>query len=329
MKSVQFLEYGVPEAFRLLEIDSPEPQGTEVLISLQAAPLNPSDFLLTDGHYPFHPHLPSPAGSEAVGRVERCGDAVEMVSVGDQVLVLPTGTPRTWQERFIADETELIRVASDIPAQKLATLGVNGATAVLLLRYAPDLDPGQWIAQTAANSDVGDYIRALAHQRGLRVLDVVRRTAAADTLRQAGTDAVAVSGDGFESRVAEILGEHKLGLILDAVGGSTPSKLAAHAASGAHIVSYAALDGQPVAIHPRYLNFSSLHVDGFWLNHWLTDATQDEVRALYGELATAVREGRFAPRIQATFELARYREAIGLARTSGRNGKVLFVGDAS
>ena len=72
----------------------------------------------------------------------------------------------------------------DADPLQLAMLGINPATASLLLNRYVALRSGDWIGQTAANAAVGQYIIALAKRAGVKTLNVVRRHEAVDQVRQ-------------------------------------------------------------------------------------------------------------------------------------------------
>jgi NADPH:quinone reductase-like Zn-dependent oxidoreductase len=57
---------------------------------MEAAPLNPSDFLLVRGIYGVRPSFPFSLGSEGVGRVTQTGSKVDVGLQGKRVLILPT-----------------------------------------------------------------------------------------------------------------------------------------------------------------------------------------------------------------------------------------------
>jgi len=73
---------------------------------------------------------------------------------------------------------------------QLSMIGINPATAYLLLNRYVSLMPGDWIGQTAANAAMGQYIIALAKLAGVKTLNVVRREEAAEQVRQWGGDRV-------------------------------------------------------------------------------------------------------------------------------------------
>ncbi|MEG8275284.1 zinc-dependent alcohol dehydrogenase family protein [Streptomyces sp. AHA2] len=324
MISIRFDEYGTPGSLYLAEVEATHPGPSQVRVAIEAAPINPSDFMLVEGRYPFRPELPSPAGSEGVGRVIEVGPAVTSVKAGDRVLVLPSEQPGTWQEETVIDERFAVRVSGDTDPHQLATVGINAATAHLVLRYGGDLPTGTWIAQTAANSGLGSFIRALARRKGLRILDIVRRTDAAEALRETGSDAVVVTDDDYTGNVAEVLGDERLALVLDGVGGPVVSGLAPFLAREAGIVSFSALSGQPVTIHPMHLNFKNLHVHGFWLNNWLDSAPREEIESLYRHIDGLISDGTLSTPIEAAYSFEQFADAIRHAQSTGRDGKIVF-----
>jgi NADPH:quinone reductase-like Zn-dependent oxidoreductase len=73
----------------------------------------------------------------------------------------------------------VVAVSDEADVLQLAMIGVNPLTALLLLRLHEHLSPGDWIAQTGANSAVGQYVVKLAKLAGVKTLNLVRRETAA------------------------------------------------------------------------------------------------------------------------------------------------------
>ena len=58
-KSIIFHEFGPPEkVLSLIEEEVPEPRAGEVLIRVEASPINPADLNIIEGKYPKRPQLP-------------------------------------------------------------------------------------------------------------------------------------------------------------------------------------------------------------------------------------------------------------------------------
>ena len=324
MKSIQFSKYNSPRSISLVHVESAPVGAGQVRVALEVAPLNPSDFMLLDGQYPFQPALPSPAGSEGVGYVTEIGSGVVSVATGDRVLVLPSPQPGTWQEEKVIDERYVVRVARAADPVQLATAGINAATAYLVLQYGSYLEPGSWVAQTSANSGVGGFVMALARRAGLRTLNVVRRANAVQPLLAAGADAVVVSDETMPAALADILQGDEIGLLIDGVGGPVIDGLVPHLARGANIVSYAVPTGLPIVVNPMHLNFHGLHVHGFWVHNWLDSAPREEIEQVYSHLIELIADGTLRTPVEAVYHLDDYAKAIAHARSNRRGGKIMF-----
>jgi len=78
------LVYSAPEKFSVIDVPTPEPHGTEVLIRVRACGLCKTDLHIHHGH--FFSEFPLIPGHEFAGEVAAVGDAVTQVRVGDRVV---------------------------------------------------------------------------------------------------------------------------------------------------------------------------------------------------------------------------------------------------
>jgi NADPH:quinone reductase-like Zn-dependent oxidoreductase len=91
MRQLQLIAHGEPsDVIELNPVSEPALGREDVLISMEAAPINPSDFLFVRGIYGIRPTFPSPVGAEGVGRVAKTGSQVDVALRGQRVLILPT-----------------------------------------------------------------------------------------------------------------------------------------------------------------------------------------------------------------------------------------------
>jgi NADPH:quinone reductase-like Zn-dependent oxidoreductase len=297
----------------------------DVLVDMEAATLNDTDFRFAAGTYGIKPLLPSVMGTEGVGRVAAVGAAVDPALLGRRVIALPTPTyqPGTWADQTVLPAASVVAVDGGDAAQ-LAMLAINPATAQLLLSRYVTLAPGDWIGQNQANSAVGRYVIELARRAGVRTVNVVRREAAARELEDLGAELVLVDSDDLGERVADGLGDARLRLVLDGVGGRTPGVLAGSLEFGGTVVSYASWTNQPAAVSAHDLIYRELQLRGFWLINWLRSAPRAEIEATYGELADLVERDLLSAPVAASYPLSEYRQAFAAARAPQRSGKVLF-----
>ena len=175
---------------------------------------------------------------------------------------------------------------------QLSMIGINPATAYLLLNRYVSLMPGDWIGQTAANAAMGQYIIALAKLAGVKTLNVVRREEAAEQVREWGGDRVVLQGDNLHKDIEEALGGKKLSLVLDTVGGTPVGELAKSLKPGGATVVYGLQSGQFPAISPGDLIYRGLSLHGFWLINWIRNAPRIEIEEIYLHVAGGVLDGR-------------------------------------
>ena len=326
MSQLVITEYGdVTTALKLDESPDRTLGADDVLVALEAAPINPSDFLLAGGYYAYRPELPAPIGGEGVGRVVEAGSDVDPALVGRRVVVLPTQRQGTWGSRIVAPSGSVVPVSETADALQLAMLPINPATAYRLLTAYVDLEPGDWVGQNLGNSAVGQFVIALAKRAGLRTLSVVRREDAAEQVRALGGDVVLVDGDDLGDRIREALGGDELKLVLDGAGGSSYNALVGALELGGTSVVYASISGErPVLPFPDFL-FRDLRTHGMFVVNWVRDAPREELEAVYAELSGLVEDGVLSAAVEATYPIEQYQEAIAHARRTGRGGKVLFT----
>ena len=202
MKQVQFTAFGVPhEVAACVEVPEVGPPGPdEVVIEVEAFPINPADLLTITGAYAVRPQLPATLGAECAGRIVAVGSGVRDLTVGDRVINL--GRDNWCQQRKVP-AAQALKVPADADVLQLAMLKVNPATALMMLRHYVALQPGDWVIQDAANSGVGTNLIRLAKTDGIRTVNVVRREALIEPLTAIGADAVVVDGDDLAARVQQ------------------------------------------------------------------------------------------------------------------------------
>src|SRR6202047_3651408 len=237
MRQLQLIAHGEPsDVIELKTVPEPALGQEEVLVSMEAAPLNPSDIMLVRGIYGVRPALPFSMGSEGVGRVVKTGSKVDVALQGKRVLILPTYEQGTWADQVVVPVRNIVPMSDEADPLQLSMIGINPATAYLLLNRYVSLMPGDWIGQTAANSAMGQYIIALAKLAGVKTLNVVRRAEAAVQVRQWGGDRIVLQGDNLLKNIEEALDGNELTLVLDTGGGTHVGELAKSLKPGGFVV---------------------------------------------------------------------------------------------
>jgi NADPH:quinone reductase-like Zn-dependent oxidoreductase len=327
-QALQFNEFGDPtHVISLVELEVSPPSPGQVTVEMEASPIDPTDLGFVRGAYGLRPSLPrSGAGQSGIGRIAAVGPGVETRRVGERVVVIPTGERLVWQDRLTVDLADVATIDSGADPIQLSTIGVNQMTAYQLLAQ-PGLSAGDWVAQTAANSAVGSSVIALASSRELRTLNVVRRPEAVPFVDNRA-DAVLVDGDDLTAEIATTLEDNKLALVLAATGGPAITTLATSLADGGTVVSYGAVDGQPITLPLPGVIYGGLHVHGFWIVNWIRRTPRDQVAAAYQQVARSVADGTLRTEVAATYPLSEYAKAFEQASqpsSDGQTGKVFFT----
>src|SRR2546422_5450406 len=254
MRQLQLVAFGEPsEVIELNTVSEPLLGQDDVLVSMEAAPINPSDFLLVRGMYGVRPAFPFSVGAEGVGRVTQTGSKVDGALQGKRVLILPTYEQGTWADQVVVPVRNIVPVSDEADPLQVSMIGINPATAYLLLNRYVSLMPGDWIGQTAANSAMGQYVIKLAKLAGVKTLNVVRRKEVAEQVRQWGGDRVVLQRDDLHKGIEDALDGKKLSIVLDTVGGTTVGELAKSLKTGGPVVFYALESGHFPAVFPQDL----------------------------------------------------------------------------
>ncbi len=321
MKALQIEAFGNPaEVVKAVDIpDVGAPAAGEVVIALEASPINQYDLLMIAGGYGYRPRLPAIMGTEGVGRVVAVGAGVQRLKEGDRTLV-PFLHP-TWAERIKTDAPWL-RPLPPGDINQFAMMGVNPPTAYLLLTDIVKLLRGSWVLQNGANSGVGRATVAIARSLGLRTVNVVRRDEVVAEMKALGGDVVLIDGPDLARRVAAATEDAPIALALDGVSDTSPMNLMSCLSESGVLVSYGGTSRKPMVVNPGQFIFKKQTIRGFWLLYWYQLAKPDEITAMFDHLTPLIAAGTISAPVAATYGFGQAREAVTKAAESG--GKVLF-----
>jgi len=324
MKAVEFAQYGDPRAVaKVVEVDQPVPGPQEVLIAVEASPFRFADIYMMRGDRGFRSPLPAIPGGTGIGRVAARGADVMTLDVGDRVYLPRTGT---WREYMTAPADILFKGPKSGDAVDLAQVNSNGITAHSLLRHGGNLNPGDWVIQSAANSNCGRYVIQLARRWGFRTVNIVRNLGHAAELKSLGADVVVRDGADFSAKVKSATNNAEISVGFDMVGGETTGRMAQCLANRGTIAQYGQVSRAPAQVPINLMLFKHLTLYGFLAESALRDsgATRDGFAAVYDELAGLVTQGELKSHIGAVYSLDDVGAAID-AVTLGAAGKVVIT----
>jgi NADPH:quinone reductase-like Zn-dependent oxidoreductase len=221
MRAIGVIEYGGPDALRIVELPEPHAGPGEVRIQVHAATVNPTDTLARNGSRAETQKVDPPPyvpGMDAAGVLDEIGPGVATdLAVGDHVMaiVLPKGSHGAYAEYVVAPAESVVRAPRSTSHVEASTLPMNGLTARLSLDLLA-LQPGQTLAVTGAAGAFGGYVVQLAKAEGLRV--VADASPADEALvRGLGADVVVSRGPDVADRIRAVVPEGVDGLADGAV----------------------------------------------------------------------------------------------------------------
>lgn len=327
MKAVVFERFGEPaEVLQVREVPTPEPGPGQVRVRMIASPVNPSDLLVVRGRYGVLPTLPATPGFEGVGVVDRAGRGMLGRLVLGKRVVAINDRGGNWAEYAVINARQARPVPDDLTDEQAASFFVNPATALAMVRHVLRVPQGEWLVQSAANSNLGKMIVRLGRHDGIRVLCVVRRREAMAELEPLRPDAVIAATDGpIEEQVRRIVGDAGVRFALDPVGGAIGTGIFRSLAAGGRLLVYGSLAEEPLQIDSRRLIAGQRTVEGFWLGHWIRGRSIPQNLALFREIGRLIRAGVLASAPGPRLPLAAIADAARQSEVPGKPGKVLLT----
>ena|SRR5713226_5708229 len=176
----------------------------------------------------------------------------------------------------------------------------NPLTALLLVTNQLDVQPGEWLLQTAAGSTVGKMVLQLGTYRGFKTINVVRRRTGVEEIRAlGGNEVICTEDEDLGKRVAEIAGPAGVSKAIDCVAGQIGADVSRSLAPGGKMVVYGALsthrqteaDKLTLPIFARSILYDTKIVQGFFLPRWFATTSQEQIKAAIGETFELVASG--------------------------------------
>jgi NADPH:quinone reductase len=341
MKAIQFAHFGEPKDV-LAEVDKPvpEPDAGQIRVRVLLSPINPSDLLYVRGHYSgVTPTFPAPVGFEGVGVVDALGPGVQNLSVGQKVFAR-NSQGGNWSDYAVIPSAQAFPAPEGIPDEQLASLLINPASAILMVRHVLGVPRGEWLLQSAAGSEVGRMIIRLAKRDGIRTINVVRRKDAAAELEALGADAVIVSTDGpIDEQVRQIVGPEGVGYAIDPVAGQTGTEIFRSLSQDGRMLVYGSLTREAIRVgeDPRFTLSGRRTLEVYWLGYWLPRLEDSgfypsgapAMVQLVDEIADLIRQGVLATSPGTKYPLAEIHAAVIEAESDARSGKVFLAASQS
>lgn len=347
---------------RVAEGDVPELAGSQVLIAVEASPINPSDLgvlfgavdpssLRSDGDelvgtvpeaalplYRDRLDKPLPVGNEGAGTIVAAGPDAEAM-VGRRVA---TFGGSMWADYRVAEEGAVVELPDDVSTAEGAALFINPLTALSMVETMR-AEGHTALVHTAAASNLGQMLVRICAADGIGLVNVVRRPEQAETLRAIGASHVVDSSQpDFAERLTDAVRDTGATLAFDAIGGGSGASdilnameraqppLPSYTPYGSSVLKqvyiYGSLDFSPTVIDRRFgLTWS---VSGYLLTNAMGRLGGEAIARMRARVLAEAKT-TFASGYAATIGLGEVLEPENLAVFSKRSTGAKYLVDPS
>jgi NADPH2:quinone reductase len=215
MKAIVIHEYGEPEVMMLEDVPTPEPAAGQVLVSIEAAGVNPVDTYLRSGNHAHAPALPYTPGKDGAGVVEKIGEGVTKFKPGDRVYTAGS-VSGTYAEFSLCEEKHLGRLAGGVSFEQGAGIWTPYATAYRALFQKARCVTGETVLIHGASGGVGIAALQWALNAGLKVIGSASSDEGKQLIAAEGADHVVDhTDDGHLSEVRAVTGGIGVDVIIE------------------------------------------------------------------------------------------------------------------
>jgi NADPH:quinone reductase len=298
MKAIVVREFGPPEVMQIEEVEKPQPSGTQVLVKIEAAGVNPVDTYLRTGIHAHAPNLPYTPGKDGAGIIEAVGPDVSGFTPGDRVYAAGSLTG-TYAEYSLCDRTHLGMLPDNVQFDRGAGVWTPYATAYRALFQKADAKAGETVLIHGASGGVGIAAVQWAKNAGLKVIGTASSGEGGSVIISEGADAVFDhSSEDHLGEIREYTEGHGVDIIIEMLANVNLER----------DFEALAMFGRIVVVGNRgSLQFTprqAMTKDATILGMSLFNAPKEKLAEIHARIAEGLSEGYLRPVVAKSFTLA-------------------------
>jgi len=216
-ESYRINKAGSLDNLKLVEEELPELSANEVTIEVKAIGFNFADLFAIQGLYSATPKGSFIPGLEYSGVIIKSGNAVLDFKVNDKVMgVIKFGAYTT---HINLDHRYVQKLPDGWTFKEGAAFTIQSLTAYYALIVLGNIKDNDTVLVHSAAGGVGIYANRIAKKFNAYTIGTVGSNSKIDFLKDEGYDDVIVRENNFNEQLKQSVGERKLNIVLESIGG--------------------------------------------------------------------------------------------------------------
>ncbi len=253
MRAIRLHQFSGPLAVE--DVADPVAADGELLVELTHAAVNPLDVWCCQGNFAAVTTLPHIPGAEGIGRLaDGTLGLVNGAGVG-------LGRPGTYAQRIAVPAASWTPIPDTTDPTVAVSLAVAGITAWRAVNVCAQLKAGETVLVLGATGGVGALAVQLARNAGATVVAQTSSASKVSAITSVSPVEVIVAGDG--DALASALGDRKVNVVIDGLGGTFTAGSVACMAPFGRLVNYGTSAGVDVTLQMRNLYRNGISLIGY------------------------------------------------------------------
>ena len=213
--------HGGPDVLQVVEEDRPEPRAGEIRVKVLAAGVSGYDLMFRrSGSLPGTPRVPFTLGADVVGVVDRLGEGVSTVELGQTAAgaTFSIGGRGGYAEFICLPPSELVPVPSGVDPVEAVCVVVNYLTAHMAMHRTANVRSGERILVHGAAGGIGTALLELGRLAGLEMYGTASKYNH-ELVSALGATPIDYRTEDFVERIRSLTGDG-VDAVFDPIGGA-------------------------------------------------------------------------------------------------------------
>ena len=216
MKSVILTKYGAPEVLQVKELKKPEPLNNQVRIKVHYAGINFAEIMARMKLYPGGPKPGSVLGGEVSGVIDKIGEDVQGLSIGEKVMGLSLSG--SYSSHVCIDADSIIPLPNNFKLDEAAAFPVTYITAYMMMFDLGNLQEGDTFLIHGAGGGVGTAALQLAKTKNIKIIGTSSSWKHDKLIRMGIDKCIDYNTDNTEKEIMDFTNGKGVDLVIDPIG---------------------------------------------------------------------------------------------------------------